>query len=320
MSLTGCSLFGGGDQIKQANNALKKGNPTQAIKVTKGLLVLYPRNIRAKRMLTKIEGHLMQEAEDALQAEDYKLALSKVSIVLDKLNPENAAAQTVQRDAKKNIQLAAAQMFMAAENPVGALKTLNAALNLDPNFKEALDLKAEVEEVVEERISAFLSSAEEMMDQGKYVEVETMAQDILAIAPQNREVAELLHKAKAEILAKDKEKNLELARKFFEQGLYESAKEKAELVLQVDAESEEAKELVENCKAELLKPDLRLTGFLTIKGTVYASIMIGEGSETHRVQEGEVFGDFKISAIDRDLGAVVVTYNKTGSQQTLMKE
>ena len=48
--------------------------------------------------------------------------------------------------------------------------------------------------------------------------------------------------------------------------------------------------------------------------------MINGGNETHRVPEGEAFGDFKVSAIDRDLGAVVVTYSKTGSQQTLIKE
>ena len=97
-------------------------------------------------------------------------------------------------------------------------------------------------------------------------------------------------------------------RQFYEQGLYESAKEKAELVLKVDPNCEEAMELVENCKAELLKPGLRVTGFLTIKGNVYASIMVAGDKETHRVHEGEEFGDFKISAIDRDLGAVVVAW------------
>ena len=99
----------------------------------------------------------------------------------------------------------------------------------------------------------------------------------------------------------DREKNLGLARKFYEQGLYESAKEKAELVLKVDPNSEEAKELVENCKAELLKPSLRITGFTEIKGMTFVSIKIGDEKETLRVQEGQEFGDFKVSKIDLDL-------------------
>lgn len=318
MSVTGCGIVGHKDQIDQADDALKKGNVNGAIKTTRNLLRLYPRNLWANRMMKKIEAHVLKEAQEAFEAEDYKLASSKADLVL-KVNPENEQAKSIEKNAEKHMALQEARQFMEAGNPVNAMKSLNRALTVDPQFKEALDMKAEVDKIVEEQINSFLGSAEEMMEQGKFQAVETMAQGILAIAPQNREIADLLHRAKAAMLQQDKEQNLIRMRKFYEEGLYESAIEYSEKVLKVDENNEEAKKMVENCKAELQKPEVRLTGFLKIKGKVYASMLIG-GKDKFKVQEGEEFGDFKLSAIDLDLDAVVVTYLKTGSQQTIIKE
>ena len=90
-------------------------------------------------------------------------------------------------------------------------------------------------------------------------------------------------------------------------------------MLKVDPNCKEAKELVDKSKAEMRKPKIRLTGFTKIKGMEIAHLEIlkARKSERFMVKVGEPFGPFEVSAIDRDLKAVVVTYRKTGSQQTL---
>ena len=121
---------------------------------------------------------------------------------------------------------------------------------------------------------------------------------------------------------RDKARNLERARQLYEAGMYEAAKAKAELVLKADPNNEEAKKIVERSKQEIAKPKLRLDALYQIKGKEIASIKIlmkgGVQDESHRVQEGEVFGDFQVVAIDYDLKAVVVKYSKTESLQNLI--
>jgi tetratricopeptide (TPR) repeat protein len=319
MSSTGCGVIGHKEQVDQAEDALEKGNVPAAIKITKQILGLYPNNFWAKRTMKKIEAHVLTEARDAMEAKNYKLAADKARIALN-INAKNEEALAIQKDAKKNLALASAQMFMAGENPVNALKALNNALKLDPAFEEAKQMKAKIDKLVEDRINNFLGSADEMMEQGKYKEIETMAQGFLAIDPQNQQISDLLLKAKDAILKQDKEDNLNKAREAYAEGLYESAQRYAEKVLKIDEGNKEALEFVENCGAELLKPALRLTGFYELKGSVYASIMVAGIKEPFRVREGDEFGDFKVSAIDRDLGAVVVKYTITESLQTIMMD
>jgi tetratricopeptide (TPR) repeat protein len=210
-----------------------------------------------------------------------------------------------------------AQKALDSDSPGKALTMAEEALKLDPQFQRALKIKEEAAEKLNEKIANLMNIAQELIDQGRYKELQKQANDILAQDPQNKEATRLLHEATAQLLYRDKERNLRMAKKFYEQGIYESAKARAEKVLKVDPTSIEAKQLVEKSDAEMQKPKLRLRGFTTIKGMKIAHLEMPQKRERKLVMEGETFGPFKVSAIDLDLKAVVVTYSKTGSQQTL---
>ena len=198
------------------------------------------------------------------------------------------------------------------------MKMINEALKIDPNFQEAKNLKIEATEQVEEKISHFMDTAQGLHDSGEFEKLRKMATDISAFAPENQEIKVWIRKAHAAVLEGEMVKNLELAKKFYEKGVYESAKKSAEKVLQVDANNEDALKIIQNAKAEITKPELKLVAFTKIKGFEIATIKIVKTGERFMVKEGDVFAElFKVSAVDYDLKAAVVTFIKTQSQQTL---
>ena len=319
VSTSSCSMFSGRDQVKQAESTLERGNATEAIRQTKMILNMTPSNIWAKRLLKKIKSKLVKEVKAAMEAENYNEAVKKADIILNKLDNQDEEIKAMRDDAKKFLLIKDAKKVLAAGNPVAALRFVKDALKLDPQLEEAKQLQVEAEELVEGKIDSLMSMAPDLIAQEEFEKLRDLSQDILTIAPQNREVADLLREANAQILARDKVKNLELAQKFFDEGIYESALSRAEEVLKVEPDNKEARTLVENAKAELNKPTLYLNGFTKIKGMVIAHIEMEapDATERFRVTEGDIFGDFKVSAIDLDLKAVVVTYLKTGSQLSL---
>jgi tetratricopeptide (TPR) repeat protein len=319
LSASGCGSRHDRMMLKQAREALKSGNTKVAIKNTKDVLRKSPRNIFAIRLMSKIKSRLFQDAQKDLATKKYKEAVGKLEELLE-LDPQNEKAKAMLADAKKHLQFAQAQEAFDDNNPIAAIGMLKEALRLDPQFQEAKDLLAEANKKAEEKIANLMITAQTLIEQKKFDELRSLAQDILAIDSQNRDAADLLREAQAQILSIDKEKNLEMAKKFYQEGIYESALLKAEAVLKVDPTSHEAKELIQRSKAELAKPQLRLTGLSKIKGMLIAHIEVPSTREKFVVREGETFfgeGDFKVSAIDIDLKTVVVTYLKTGSQQSI---
>ncbi len=317
MSATGCGVFSGKGEIDDAAKTLEQGNADLAIRKAKAWLNMNPRNIWAKRLLKKIEKQLVEEGRLAMEAEQYDAAVAKADLAL-KVNSNNPEALAIQADAKKYLRLQAAKKNLAADNPVAALRFIKEALKIDPDFQEAKDLLAEANQQVEEKIANLMGSAQELYDKGEFEKLRKLAQDILTIAPQNREVAGWLRKAQAAILERNKVINLELAKKFYDEGIYESAKKNAEKVLKVEPGNRDAKEIVENSNAEITKPKLKLVAFTKIKGMEIATIKMVKTGERFMVKEGDEFAEvFKVSAVDYDLKAAVVMYKKTGSQQTL---
>ena len=312
-------MFGDRDQVKQIENAFEQGNAPKAINRINNFVKDNPRNYWGKSLLKKIEKKLVEEGRVALEAEQYTAAESKANLVLDKLNPKNGEARNIQADAKKYLRLEAARKNLAADDPVVALRLISEALKLDPNFQEAKDLQADANKRVQEKIDIFMSTAEELFANKEFGKLRKVAQDILTIVPQHPEVADWLRKAQAAILERNKVKNLEDAQKLYDEGLYEEAKKKAEQVLKVDPSHQDAKTLVEKASDEISKPKLILSAFTRIKGMEIVTITLEKTRERFMVREGEVFADgaFKVSAIDYGLKAVVVTYTKTMSQQTL---
>jgi tetratricopeptide (TPR) repeat protein len=302
--------------LKQGNAALKQGNTTLAIRNAQQVLQKNPGNIFAKRLMAKVKTRLLGEAQKNYDAGNYQEAVAQLETLLE-LDPQNEKAKEVHANAKKHVLLSDAKASLEKDNPMAAMASLKEALRLDPQFQEAKNMQVEASQKVEEKIANLMTTAEMLIAQDKFEELRKLAQDILSIDPQNREAAELLREAQAQILARDKEANLAMARRFYEEQRYESALSKAEEVLKVDANSTEAKQLVERSQAELAKPALRLTGITKIKGMLIAHIEIPSTNERFNAKEGDNFGDFKVSAIDLDLKAVVVTYLKTGSQSTI---
>ncbi|MBI5116835.1 hypothetical protein HZA56_10205 [Candidatus Poribacteria bacterium] len=302
--------------LKEAKNNLKAGNTQGAINNVQEVLRLSPNNFMAKRLLKKIKAQLLKEAKKSIEAGNYKEAVDKLD-ALQKLDPQNEEATAMYADAKKQILLGDAKGALAKDNPMAALNMLNEALRLDPKFQEAKTLQSEASKKAEAKIANLVTTANELVEQKEFEKLRALAQDILTIDPQNTQAADLLREAQAQILSRDKEQNLSNANKFFEEGIYESALSMAEEVLKIDPNNDEAKKLVERSKAEISKPQLRLTGLTKIKGMQFANITIPSTGEKFKVKQGETFGDFKVSAIDMDLKAVVVTYVKTGSQQTI---
>jgi len=320
VSAIGCGNKASRMKLKQAEMALEKGNVQAAIRNTKMVLSTSPRNILAKRMLKKIEAKLIEDTRDALAAKKYKEAVASADLVLNKIDAKNEEIKAMRDKAKKYLHLNLARKTLADDNPLGAIKYVKEALKLDPNFKEAKELEAEAQRQVKDKIANLMTVAKELIANEQYEALRDMAQDILEIAPQNREVADLLRDALDMINQRDKERNLEGARLRYEEGMYESAKAKAELVLKADPNNEEAKKIVEHSRQEMAKPGLRLGAFYKIKGMVIAHIQVlrkGDPDESYRVKEGDVFDDFEVTVIDYDLKAVVVKYTRTGSLQTL---
>jgi tetratricopeptide (TPR) repeat protein len=302
--------------LKEAKANLKAGNTQGAINNVQEVLRLSPNNFMAKRLLKKIKTQLLKEAKKSIEAGNFKEAVDKLD-ALQKLDPQNEEATAMYADAKKQILLGDAKEALTKDNPLAALNMLNEALRLDPKFQEAKALQGEASKKAEEKIANLVTTANELVEQKEFEKLRALAQDILTIDPQNAQAADLLREAQAQILSRDKEQNLSDAQKFFDQGMYESALSKAEEVLKVDPNSQEAKQLLEKSKAEISKPQLRLTGLTEIKGMQFANITIPSTGKKFTVKQGETFGDFKVSAIDMDLKAVVVTYVKTGSQLTI---
>ncbi|RJP26343.1 MAG: hypothetical protein C4520_00720 [Candidatus Abyssobacteria bacterium SURF_5] len=318
-TMLGCGSAQDRAMLKQARDALKQGNSKVAINNTKTILRKSPRNFLALRMMSKIKSHLYKESETQFEAKNYKDAATTLETLLD-LDPQEEKAKTLLDEAKKHLELASAQQALQENNPMVALRHAQEALRLDPQFAPAKDVESKAKEQVQVRISNLVVTAQELIDQGNFEKLRDLAQDILAIDPQNKEAADFLREALAQILTRNKEENLTMARKFYSEGIYESALSKAEEVLKVDPASAEAKEIVQRARDELAKPELRLSGLTKIKGMTIASIELPASREKFMVKEGEVFlneGDFKVSAIDFDLKAVVITYMKTGSQQTI---
>ncbi len=319
LSLTGCGDVRDREMLKQARGALKGGDTKVAIRNTKAVLQRSPRNLYARYVMREIKSTLLKDAKENLKAGNYKEAVNKVESLLD-LDPEHEEGKTIRTEAKKYVLLADAKTALANDNPIGAVRSLQEATRLDPNFEEAKKLEAEANVQVEIRIANLVTTAEQLIEQENFERLRDLAQDILAIDPQNRQAADLLREAQAQILARNKEENLTKARQFYQEGIYESALLKAEEVLKVDPNSLEGKELMEKSKAELEKPELRLTGLTKIKGMEIAHIEVVPTREKFQVRQGDTFlnnGDFKVSAVDLDLKAVVLTFTKTGSQQTI---
>ena len=316
VSVAGCGNRADRQLVKQGNAALKGGNTALAIRNAQQVLKKSPSNILAKRLMAKIKSRLLADAEKNHEAGNHTEAVKQLETLLE-LDPQNEKAKTLHANAKKHVLLADAKASLAKDNPMAAMAALKEALRLDPQFQEAKSLQTEASQKVEEKIANLMTTAEMLISQEKFEELRKLAQDILSIDPQNPEASELLREAQAQILARDKEENLSMARRFYEEQRYESALSKAEEVLKVDVNSIEAKQLVEKAQAELSKPALRLTGITKIKGMLIAHIEIPSTDERFNVKEGQDFGDFKVSAIDLDLKAVVVTYLKTGSQTTI---
>ncbi|GAB4343634.1 MAG: hypothetical protein Kow0099_22240 [Candidatus Abyssubacteria bacterium] len=305
--------------LQQANDALKSGNMKVAIGNTRAVLKKNPRNLYALYLMRKIKSKLYDDAEKSLEAKNYKDAAQKIESFLE-LDPQNEKAKTLHAEAKKYVHFDDAQKAMAKDNPMAALRLAQEALRLDPQFEEAKKLQAEASEKVERKIATLVETADRLIAEEQFEKLRDLAQDILAIDPQNAEAAKFLREAQAQILVRNKEENLAMARRFYDEGIYESALAKAEEVLKVDPNSNEAMELVQKSKAELSKPDLRLRSITVIKGMQIANIEVPETKEKYMVKEGDVFhgeGDFKVAAVDFDLKAVVVTYVKTGTMQTI---
>jgi tetratricopeptide (TPR) repeat protein len=302
--------------LKEAKAHLKAGNTQAAINSVQEALQMSPNNFMAKRLLKKIKAQLVKEAKSSIEAGNFKEAIEKLDTV-QKLDPQNEEANALYATAKKQMLFADAKTALGKDNPMAALTMLNEALRLDPQFQEAKALHGDASKKAEEKIANLVTTANALVEQKEFEKLRGLAQDILTIDPQNAQAADLLREAQAQILSRDKVQNLTMANKFYNEGIFESALSKAEEVLKVDPNSQEAKQLIERSKAELAKPRLRLTSLLRIKGTEFANIQILSSGETFRVKQGDTFGDFKVSAIDMDLKAVVVTYLKTGSQQTV---
>jgi tetratricopeptide (TPR) repeat protein len=318
-TIVACGNLQDRESMKQAKDALKQGNMKVAINNTKSVLKKSPRNISARRMLSKIKTTLLNQGKDDLEAKKYKDAVTKMETLLD-LDPQDEEAKKLLNEAKKYSEFANAKQALETNNPMVALRSVQEALRLDPQFQEAKELEVEAKKQVQIRIDSLVTTAQQLISQQDFEKLRDLAQDILAIDPQNKEAADFLREALAQILSRNREKNLKDAREFYSQGVYESALSKAEEVLKVDPESDEAKELVQKSHAELAKPDLRLTGLTKIKGMIIAHIEVPSTREKFLVKEGETFlneGDFKVSAIDLDLKAVVLTYVKTGTQTTI---
>ncbi len=317
LSAVGCGNKASRAKLKEADEALKQGKTKQAIRITRFIQTTDPRNFLAKRMMGKIEGQLIQEIQEALGAEQYEVAVSKANMLLKDVDNKNEAVMTMRNEAKKYLHVQSGRKSLEGDNPVAALRMAKQALDIDPQFQPAIALQKEANGKVEEMIGDLMKTAEQLIAREQFEKLRDLAQDILSIAPQNREVADLLREANAQILARKKGENLSMAKRFYDQGIYEDALTRAEEVLKVDPKNMEAKKLLEDARAEIAKPKLRLTGFTKIKGMEIAHIEFEQSREKFMVQVGDVFNDFKVSAIDFDLKAVIVTYIKTGSQQSL---
>jgi tetratricopeptide (TPR) repeat protein len=304
-------------QLQQAKQNLEGGNYEAATRDVNQILGRSPHNFFAKRLLKKIESQLIEKVKEDIEAEQYMAAIKKTEVLLNDVHSEREEVKQLQNEAKKYLLVQAAQNSLESDSPGKALTQTAEALELDPQFQEALDVRDEAQKRMDEKIANLMNIAQDLIAQKKFKELQKQASDILAQDPQNQEATKLLHEATAQLLAMEKEKNLQMAREFFEQGVYESAKARAERVLKVDPNSVEAKQLLQKAIAEIRKPPVRLRAFTTIKGMDIAHMELPKTQERFMVKEGDTFGPFKVSAIDLDLKAVVVTYLKTGSQQTL---
>ena len=271
--------------INEARNALRNGNPEDAIAALERILAENPNDAQAKALLEQAENAKAQadrerqnnlnEAKSGIANGDYDDAINALNQIL-KNNPNDeeakkllAQATAAKRQEEKDRQdkLNQAKNLMNAGRYDEASAILNDLLKQNPNDAEVQKLLANIGakkvEAARDRQNK-LNAAEDSINSGNYDQAINALNQILRNNPNDAEARKLLEEANAkkeqarkDAAEKDRQNKLAQAKNNINSGNYDQAINTLNQILRSNPNDAEARKLLEeaNAKKEQARKD-----------------------------------------------------------------
>ena len=271
--------------INEARNALRNGNPEDAIAALERILAENPNDAQAKALLEQAENAKAQadrerqnnlnEAKSGIANGDYDDAINALNQIL-KNNPNDeeakkllAQATAAKRQEEKDRQdkLNQAKNLMNAGRYDEASAILNDLLKQNPNDAEVQKLLANIGakkvEAARDRQNK-LNAAEDSINSGNYDQAINALNQILRNNPNDAEARKLLEEANAkkeqarkDAAEKDRQNKLNAAKNNINSGNYDQAINTLNQILRSNPNDAEARKLLEeaNAKKEQARKD-----------------------------------------------------------------
>ena len=271
--------------INEARNALRNGNPEDAIAALERILAENPNDAQAKALLEQAENAKAQadrerqnnlnEAKSGIANGDYDDAINALNQIL-KNNPNDeeakkllAQATAAKRQEEKDRQdkLNQAKNLMNAGRYDEASAILNDLLKQNPNDAEVQKLLANIGakkvEAARDRQNK-LNAAEDSINSGNYDQAISALNQILRNNPNDAEARKLLEEANAkkeqarkDAAEKDRQNKLAQAKNNINNGNYDQAISALNQILRSNPNDAEARKLLEeaNAKKEQARKD-----------------------------------------------------------------
>ena len=248
--------------LADARKAFDDKNFAKAQGHIEEILEIYPNYEEAKEFLPKINQalekqnkieQLLENTRKALDNKDFLKAKEYVAAIFD-LDPDSEKAKQLESDIKKaedDVKKIAQLLEKAKKdfndgNPVQAKDDIKEILQLDPNHKEANELRLEINRIIKKqnRIAGLLAYARKEFDNKNFITAKEYVDKILKENPNHEEANELLPKINKALEKQNKiEQLLADGHKALENEAFEEAEKCVAAIFDLDSDSEKAKQL-----------------------------------------------------------------------------
>lgn len=249
-------------KLAEGDNLVKEEKYREALAPYRFVLALDPANTGALQGMSVAENFIregkdkhrrlgdkyLDEKKFYFAFKEYKKALS--------FDPDDAllrsGAETAETEllAVVNPIVDEGRRFEAGGDYAGAVKSYTAALENDPENKDAIDGKTRASEILETKFSENVSGGKRNLDEGDYLKAAEHFKAALKLKPDDQGVKERLAKAQKSV-DKAIAAKLKAAEKAFKEGNYAAAVEGYDSVLAIDESNLQASDGVQSAKRQL---------------------------------------------------------------------
>lgn len=232
--------------------------------------------------------------DNILLTKDCEEVLEGFSLDFQKLDEfQKKEEETIKYNSKEQQEfrehLGKAREHMIKEEYAKAKVEVQEALIIDPTNQEATDLLNTINGKIgeqekakkDEQIKVYIKDAKDFIAEAKYEKAKKEIEAALALDENNQEAKQLLEQVNDEIQKQDTQEKistyLENAKDYMEEEKYAEAKQEANKVLELDANNEEAKKIIQEAEKKL-QEQADAEALQNLNGT-YKGIIIGIDGE-----------------------------------------